>query len=195
MQAQIGVVTAYPSVLWISPYAGQILYGDHFRITGAEFTSDDAWTIGAQAGLDLSPRYSVVGNFGWSKTNWKFKAEDGTALASGDVAIWLYDAGIQLQLPFGTGPRHVVTPLVQGGIGAIRFSTDDNDFGSKGQTNLAFNAGIGLDWQIRGIGIRLMAKDYISSFRWDDIASLNGNAVSAETSHNFALTAGLKIGF
>lgn len=195
MHAQVGVVTAYPSVFSIVPYAGYMVYGDHFKVTGAEFTNDNAWIIGAQAGLDFSPNFSVVGNFGWSKTNWEFEAEDGTDLASGDVGIWLYDANIQLKLPLGTGPGSVMTPFVQGGIGAIKFSTDANDFESKGETNVAFNAGIGLDWQFRGVGIRLMAKDYISSFRWDDIEVLNGNAISAETSHNFALTAGLKIGF
>lgn len=196
LQAQDGVVTGHPSVFSIVPYAGYMVYGDHFKVTGAEFSNDNSWIVGAQAGLDFSPNFSIVGNFGWSQTRWEFETEDGTDIASGDVGIWLYDANIQLKLPFGTGPGSVMTPFLQAGIGAIKFSTDDNDFESEGQSNIAFNAGIGLDWQFRGVGIRLMAKDYISSFSWDDIEDLDeGNAFSAETSHNFALTAGLKIGF
>ena len=188
-----------PSVFSLVPYAGYMVYGDHFELpSGAEFSNDNSWIVGAQASFDLSRNFSLVGNFGWSKTNWEFELDtgEGTEVAAGDVGIWLYDGSLQFRLPVTAG-MSTFAPFVQAGLGAIKFSTDDNDFDSSGQANIAYNVGVGADWQIMGVGVRLMAKDYISSFNWDDVADAQPANFDKDQpiSHNWALTAGLKFSF
>ena len=187
-----------PSVFTLVPYAGYMVYGDHFELPAdIEYTNDNSWIVGAQAGFDLSRNFSLVGNFGWSKTNWEFETDDpDIGTAAGDVGIWLYDGSVQLKLPFSAG-MSTFAPFVQAGLGAIKFSTDDNDFGSSGQTNIAYNVGLGADLSVGGLGLRLMAKDYISSFNWDDVADAQPSNFDKDQpiSHNWALTAGLKFSF
>lgn len=202
--AQESVVSGKPSVFSITPYVGYAKYGDHFEFTPpagtqVEFTNDDAAVFGVQAGFDFTRNFSLLGNFAYSNTHWEFETDGpGTnddEQDAGDVALWFYDANLQFKLPMFMGKTAFV-PFAQAGLGAIKFTADENDFGSKGQANMAYNVGLGADWQISGVGLRLMAKDYISSFEWDDISSLDeGNTFNATTSHNWVFSLGLKLGF
>jgi hypothetical protein len=64
---------------------------------------------------------------------------------------------------------------------------------SRTATNAAFNAGVGADIPLaQNIGLRLVARDYIGKFDFNEAASID---VDAKTSHNVALAAGLKLGF
>jgi opacity protein-like surface antigen len=95
-----------------------------------------------------------------------------------------------------------IAPFAQAGLGAIKFSPDQgselNDF-KKGQTNIAYHVGLGVDFQVRKlIGIRVMAKDYITSLAYDDLRT-TAETVTRDTkntvSNNVALSAGLNFGF
>jgi len=195
--AQESVVSGKPSVFQITPYVGYAKYGDHFELpSGFEFTNDDAAVFGVQAGFDFTRNLSLLGNFGYSNTHWEFEQDNpSTEIAAGDVALWLYDADLQLKFPMFMG-KSAFSPFAQAGIGAIKFTAEEDDFGSSGQTNVAYNVGLGADWQVSGVGLRLMAKDYISSFEWDDFSDLDaGNTFKATTSHNWVFSLGLKLGF
>ena len=181
-----------PSVFTLTPYAGYVIYGEHFELPGdVKYTNDNSWVVGAQAGFDLSRNFSLVGNFGWSKTNWEFEFDGGAETSAGDVGIWLYDGNVQFRLPVTAG-MSTFAPFVQAGVGAIKFSVDNNDIESDGATNIAYNVGLGADFSVGGLGLRLMAKDYISSFAWDELEDTD---IDDKLSHNFALTAGLKFSF
>jgi hypothetical protein len=198
LAAQSSVVTGQPSVFSVTPYVGYMAYGDHFETpAGMEFTNDNAALYGVQVGIDMSPNFSLVGNFGYSKTNWEFELGSGPGeSAAGDVGIWLYDGNLQFKLPFAAGAG-TFSPFAQAGVGAIKFSTEQDDFNSDGATNVAFNAGLGADFSVGALGLRFMAKDYISSFKWDEFRTANdpNDLRDAGTSHNFAFTLGLKLGF
>ena len=85
-----------------------------------------------------------------------------------------------------------ITPFVQIGAGAMKYDIDVAGL-NRSATNLAFNAGLGLDVPLsRNIGVRLAAKDYIGKFDFDEATTLD---YEAKTSHNVALSAGLKLGF
>ena len=78
LAAQSSVVTGQPSVFSLTPYVGYVAYGDHFESTGgAEFTNDNAAIYGVQLGVDMTPNLSLVGNFGYSRTNWEFEFPGG----------------------------------------------------------------------------------------------------------------------
>ena len=85
-----------------------------------------------------------------------------------------------------------IAPFVQVGAGAMSYDVQVAGVSRKA-TNLAFNAGLGADVPLaQNIGLRLFAKDYIGKF---DINEATGVDYEAETSHNIALSAGLKLSF
>jgi hypothetical protein len=197
LAAQRSVVTGQPSVFSLTPYVGYIAYGDHFESTGgAEFTNDNGAIYGVQLGIDMTPNLALIGNLGYSRTNWEFEFPGGGEQPSGDVGVWLYDGNLQLKFPFAAGAG-TFSPFAQAGVGAIRFTADRDDFNADGTTNVAFNAGLGADFNVGALGLRFMVKDYISSFEWDEFETANdpNDLQNAETSHNFAFTLGLKLGF
>ena len=205
--AQESVVTRRPSVFHITPYIGYMAYGDHFEFTdGTEYTNDNAPIYGGQLGLDISRYTSIVANFGYSKTAFEFERDvAGTAndfeTRIDGVGVFVYDANLHLKAPILMGMT-AVSPFVQGGVGAIKFSEDRDDIRGSGATNIAYNVGLGADFQVAGIGVRAMAKDYMSSFDWPDLKSSPTGSTNnfqglgdKSISHNWAFSLGLKIGF
>ena len=60
-------------------------------------------------------------------------------------------------------------------------------------TNVAYNVGAGADVAIAPrLGLQLMVKDYIGKFDAQEAAGIN---VDTKTTHNVALSAGLRLGF
>jgi opacity protein-like surface antigen len=196
LAAQSSVVTGEPSVFSLTPYVGYVAFGDHFETPdGAEFTNDNGAIYGVQLGIDMTPNLALVGNFGYSRTHWEFEFGPGERPA-GDVGVWLYDGNLQLKFPFAAGAG-TFSPFAQAGVGAMKFTADRNDFDAEGTTNVAFNAGLGADFNVGALGLRLMVKDYISSFKWEEFSDADSarELRDAGTSHNFAFTLGLKLGF
>jgi hypothetical protein len=197
LAAQSSVVTGQPSVFSLTPYVGYVAYGDHFETAnGAEFTNDNSALYGVQLGIDMTPNLALVGNFGYSRTNWEFEFAGPGETFAGDVGVWLYDGNLQLKFPFAAGAG-TFSPFLQAGLGAIKFTADRDDFQADGTSNIAYNAGLGADFNVGALGLRLMVKDYISSFKWDEFRNANdpNDLQDAETSHNYAFTLGLKLGF
>jgi opacity protein-like surface antigen len=103
----------------------------------------------------------------------------------------MYDAGLQLSAPAGFGQR-AITPFVQVGAGGMKYDVDVAGI-KRSASNVAFNAGVGVDVPLaQNLGIRLFAKDYIGKF---DVKEAAGIDYDAKTSHNIALSAGLKLQF
>ena len=202
------VVTRGHGSVYLQPYAGYGIFGE--LTEGRQLTLDDAPIYGAQLGYSFSPNFSIVGNVGYSQTNFEYENAGVGGVdeqVGGDVDLLLYDANLQFRLPFVANKvGSTIAPFGQIGAGAMKFSPDQgnelNDL-KKGTTNVAFNAGVGVDIQIRkSVGLRLMAKDYITSLAFDDFRS-TANAIEQDVeddanttiSNNIALTLGLNIGF
>jgi opacity protein-like surface antigen len=190
-------VTAGHGSFYVGPYAGYMIFGDLYETSSnVEFSNEDGGLYGAQAGFSVSPNFSILGNLAYSKS--KFTLENlpgGTQNVSGDIGTWLYDADLQFRLPFQQQGSWIA-PFVQVGAGAIRYSSDYNNFNSKSQTNVAFNGGIGADFQwSNGVGIRLLAKDYVTSLKWSNDNTIGSDVVKGQTAHNWGITAGLNFGF
>ena len=190
-------VTSGHGSFYVGPYAGYMFFGDLYKGTNnVDYKNEDGGFYGAQAGFSISPNVSILGNLGYSKT--KFTLENvpgGTQNVSGDIGSWLYDADLQFRLPFEQKDSWIA-PFVQLGAGAIRYTQNYKDFNSKAQTNVAFNGGIGADFQWKNnVGIRLMAKDYVTSLKWSNDNTITTDVAKGQTAHNWAITAGLNIGF
>jgi hypothetical protein len=193
--AQQSSFSTKPAVFTIAPYVGYMNFGDYFESSNnVEFSNENGALYGAQAQLDLGRYVSLLGNFGYSSSKFTFENYFGAGqdLNVSDVGVWLYDGGIQLRMPLSREATTGISPFVQAGAGAVRYSSDSDDIASQSSTNAAFNFGGGVDWQIGKLGIRLMAKDYVTSLDWNDFGNVE---LQDKKAHNLAFTAGFKIGF
>lgn len=181
--------TPAPSV---SPYAGYMMFGDIIDgPLGTSLSSSSGSVFGVQANLPLGPTVSVVGNVGYSEPNLRFGVPILGGINFGKSQVWMYDGGLQLSAPSLPGSR-TISPFVQVGAGGMSYNVQVAGISRKA-SNLAFNAGVGADIPLaQNIGLRLFAKDYIGKF---DINEAAGIDYQAKTSHNIALSAGLKLQF
>ena len=195
-------VTGRQSTFSITPYAGYMFFGDLGDVSAnTDLTQDDAFMFGAQAKIRMTSRWAVYGNAAYSKTNFQVEPEDGGAPTdvSGDIGYFLGDVGLQYSLPV-TFRGGNVAPFIQGGIGAVKYSPDVDDLNADGTTNVAFNAGVGLDVNAGPVGLQLMLKDYVTSLDWREVSEVvdnqeDGDFDSSKVANNLALTLGVRINF
>jgi len=176
----------------ISPYAGYMMFGDIVDgPLGTTLTSSNGSVFGVQGNLPLGSTLSIVGNVAYSEPDLKFGVPILGGITFGKSQVWIYDAGLQLSAPTLRGQRSI-TPFAQIGAGGMRYDVTVAGINRKA-SNLAFNAGVGADVPLaQNLGLRLFAKDYIGKF---DINEAAGVDYEAKTSHNIALSAGLKLQF
>jgi len=176
--------------LSLTPYAGYMFSGSILDGPLGTRLSNAAGTVyGAQLGINLTDNIAVIGNVARTSSSLEVGIPFLGGLSFGNSSMWLYDAGLQLSLPAGALP---IAPFVQVGAGAINHDVSSGSINVK-STNVAYNAGIGADLSLgRNFGVRLMAKDYIGRFDVEEATEL---PVEGKLAHNWALSAGLKIGF
>ena len=201
MAAPVGAqepVTSGHGSFYVGPYVGYMLWGEFWDFGTGEQTMDDGVAFGAQAGWSFTPNISLLGNFLWSEAGWAFDP-DGSGpdqQYQADLGIWLYDANLQFRLPFGQSSGWIA-PFAQVGAGAIKWTAETDDFNSESETNFAFNVGVGGDFQfMERVGLRIMAKDYITSTAWKDVGEVDlDDNVDGNVAHNWLISLGLNFGF
>jgi hypothetical protein len=182
--------SGHGKVLQVSPYAGYIRFGDYFEgPVGSTVSNANAPIYGGQLGLRVAPNVSLVGNVAYSKADVEVDVPLLGGLNVGRSSVLLYDAGVQLDVPTGSLP---IAPFVQAGVGAIRYDIEQSFLDAQA-SNLAANVGVGADLALgRSVALRLMAKDYIGRFDFDEASSFD---VRGRTAHSWAFTAGLRLDF
>jgi opacity protein-like surface antigen len=84
-----------------------------------------------------------------------------------------------------------IRPFVQAGAGAMRQELRVDPVATHA-TNFAYNVGGGVDVALAPrMGLQLMAKDYIGKFDAREATTID---VNTRTTHNWALSAGLRLG-
>jgi hypothetical protein len=181
------------SLMSVTPYAGYMSFGDFVRgPLGTSLSMKSGVVYGAQLAMQITPTVALVGNVAHSSTSLQAGVPFLNGLDVGSASMWLYDGGLQLDIPTG-GSQLPVRPFVQVGAGAVRYQLAPADFLKTDATNFAFNAGVGFDYRMsNAVGLRLAAKDYMGKFDMREATTLN---VNTPMSHNWAFTAGLRIGF
>ncbi|MEJ7760637.1 MAG: outer membrane beta-barrel protein [Gemmatimonadaceae bacterium] len=176
----------------ISPYAGYMRFdGVADGPLNSNLTTASAPIYGAQINFPLGRTISILGNVAYSEPDLRAGIPVLGNVSVGKSNVLLYDAGLQFSAPAGFAERSII-PFLQLGAGAMKYDIDVAGF-SRSATNLAFNAGIGVDVPLgRNIGLRLAAKDYIGKFDFAEATTID---YDPKTSHNVALSAGLKLGF
>lgn len=180
-------------VLHVSPYVGYMIFGDYLKgPVGTSLSNAPGPVYGAQAGLSLAPNLSLVGNLGYSSTDIKVGVPILGGLSVGHSSLLLYDADLEYDLGTSKTSGAAFTPFVQAGAGAMRYTIDESIL-TTNATNFAGNVGVGADFTVgRGMALRVLAKDYIGKFNFQDATGLG---ITGETAHNFAFTAGLRFDF
>ncbi len=174
----------------ITPYAGYMKFGNLISgPLGTSVRNAGAAVYGAEATLGLTNAIALVGNVAYSQPGLEIGAPLIGGVSIGRSTVLLYDAALRLRVPVGTGLP--ISPFVQGGAGAVRQSFDLGP-ASTHSTNFAYNVGAGADVAIgRRLGLQLMVKDYIGKF---DVQEATELGVDTKTTHNFAVSAGLRLG-
>jgi hypothetical protein len=176
-----------------TPYVGFMFFGDYLSgPLGTSVTNAPAPVIGAQLGMKLSPNLSLIGNVATASSDIQagIPILGGVSLAQSRVQ--LFDAGLELALPLTTMAGTAMTPFIQAGAGAMRYDITQS-FITTSSTNFAANVGIGADVSVgRGVGLRVMAKDYIGQF---DMQQATFVDLATNTTQSFAFSAGVRFSF
>lgn len=175
----------------ITPYAGYMKFGSLVSgPLGTSIRNAGAAVYGAEATLGLTSGIALVGNVGYAQPGLEIGAPLIGGVSVGRSSVLLYDAALRLRLPITAGLP--ISPFVQGGAGAMRQSFDIGPASTRA-TNFAYNVGAGADVAIAPrLGLQLMVKDYIGKFDAREATALN---VNTKTTHTWAASAGLRLGF
>lgn len=181
--------TRRPSV-GITPYVGYMSFGNLVSgPLGSELTTGTGAVYGGQLTLPLTRGVAVYGNVAYSNPGLEVGVPVLGGVSVGESSVLMYDGGLQLSAPLG---NNRLVPFVQAGIGGMRYSFDLSPVHATA-TNMSYNIGVGADVPLgSSLGIRLMAKDYIGKFDAQDIAGIN---IDTRTTHNFAASIGVTLGF
>jgi hypothetical protein len=174
----------------LTPYAGYIKFGSLVSGPfGTNLRNAGSAVYGAEAQLGLGRAIALVGNVAYSQPNLELGAPLIGGVSVGRSSVLLYDAALRLRVPVTAGLP--ISPFVQGGAGAVRQSFDVGP-ASTHATNFAYNVGAGADIGLGSrLGLQLMVKDYIGKFDAREATSIN---VDTKTSHNWAVSAGVRLG-
>ncbi len=175
----------------ITPYAGYLVTGQwHDGPLGTSIGTANTPMVGAQLAVPLVPGLSLTGNVGYASGDVRVGLPIIGGVNVGTNNLWVYDAGLELGGLSRGGSG--IAPFVQGGVGGMTHNLRSS-FVSLQSTNLAYIAGVGVDVGVtRHLALRVQARDYMGRFDTEEAIGLGSRG---DLSHNWALSAGLKLAF
>ena len=176
-----------------TPYAGVIIFGDYLSgPLGTSVTNAPATIIGAQLGMKVTPNISIIGNVATASSDIQAGIPILGGVSIAQSTVQMFDAGLQLELPITSLSGFQFSPILQAGAGAMRYAITES-FITTNSTNFAANVAAGADISVgRGVGVRLMAKDYIGNFDMQQATYIDAQT---NTTNSFAFSAGLRFSF
>lgn len=192
-EAQSVVTPRAGQLFELSPYAGYMKFGKLVSgPLGTSITGAAGPIYGAQLGVNLTKNVAIIGNVAHASGDLQIGLPFFGGISVGNSSAWLYDGGLQLSAPLGTATALPLTPFVQLGAGAMRYTVGAEGINTTA-TNVAYNAGVGADMALGSmVSLRVMAKDYVGKF---DTQQATGLSFGNTTANNWALSAGLKLKF
>jgi hypothetical protein len=186
--------SASRTLVEVTPYAGYLVTGNLVDgPLGTSISGGSGPLFGAQLAMPIASGVALVGNLGYASGDLRVGIPIVGGVNVGSTKNLLYDGGVQLSAPAISRGGRALMPFAQIGVGAIRKELSVSGLQTQA-TSLTYNAGVGADLAIApGFGVRLGAKDYIGKFDFKEATGLDIG--SGKTTHNWALTAGVRFGF
>jgi len=188
-----GSVSGSITQFHVMPYVGYMVFGNILNgPLGTSLSNKPGALYGAQLGISIMPNLSLLGNIGTTSSSMQVGLPILGGVSVGSSSMVMYDADLEYDFA-NPSSKSTLTPFVQAGIGAMNYSVDAADVINTHATNVAYNVGVGADFSVgKGVALRLLAKDYIGKFDFQDAT---GFGINGSTAHNFGLTAGLRFDF
>jgi opacity protein-like surface antigen len=189
LAAPLQAQSARPGSFGITPYAGYMKFGNLVDgPLGTSVRGAAGPVYGAEATVGITRGLALVGNLAYASSDLEVGLPVVGGLSFGKSSALLYDAALRLRVPSGTGG---ISPFVQAGAGAMRQEIEVASISTR-STNFAYNVGAGVEIPLGSrLGLQLMAKDYIGKF---DAREATAVDVDTETTHNWTLSAGVRLG-
>lgn len=189
LAAPLEAQSGRPGSFSITPYAGYMKFGNLVDgPLGTSIRGAAGPVYGAEATLGITPGLALVGNVAYASSDLEVGVPVIGGLSFGKSSALLYDAALRLGVPLGTGG---IRPFVQAGAGAMRQEIEVAPIATKA-TNFAYNVGAGVEVPLGPrLGLQVMAKDYIGKFDAKEATAID---VNTETTHNWTLSAGVRLG-
>lgn len=175
----------------LTPYAGYLVTGAWYKgPLGTNLSTSNSPMVGLQGSARVVHGLSLVGNVAYASGDLQVGVPIIGGVTIGSAKTWLYDVGLELG---GANAGAVgVAPFVQGGVGGMTSHITKSVLNVHA-TNLAYTGAIGVDVGFtRSLGLRIQAKDWIGRFNSDDAIGVH---VKSDLTHNFALSAGMRVAF
>ncbi len=191
--APLHAQSASATALQLTPYAGYMIFGNFLNgPLGTSVSNAPGLMYGTQIGLRIAPNVSLIGNVAESNSNLQIGVPFLGGVNVGSSQVTMYDAGLEFDLPRSAQAGLPLNLFLQAGAGGMHYAISDSYVNTKA-TNFAGNFGGGADVTLgRGLALRLMAKDYVGKFNFQDATGFN---INGNTTHNWALNAGLRFDF
>jgi hypothetical protein len=192
MTAPLSAQQGEPSIR-LTPYAGYMSFGSLVSgPLGSRLTNGGGAVYGGQLTVPVTRSIGLYGNVAYSRPGLEVGVPILGGVSVGDGSVLMYDGGIQLSAPLKNTVGKPIVPFIQAGVGGMRYSFDLSPV-HLSTTNIAYNVGVGADVPLGStLGVRVMAKDYIGKL---DASELAGFDVSTRTTHNWAFSVGVTLGF
>lgn len=193
--AQVAAAPAGVKSMQVTPYAGYMVFGNMVDgPLGTSLRSSAGPLYGAQVGMTLTPGLSLIGNVAYASSDLSLGVPILGGVDVGTSKALIADAGLQLDLPAPRTTGLAIMPFLQAGVGGIRYDISVADIVNPRTQSLAGNIGIGADMKLgESVALSFLAKDYIAKFDMREAVGFEAGEV--KTSHNWAITAGLKLAF
>jgi hypothetical protein len=188
----------------------QATIGGGLLTSGAYFTgpgdlaldNSDAFAGMVQVIVPVNRSFGLVAGGAYARPDWRLSGVPvfGTIGVDG-ASLWFADAGVRGQLPLSRGPGQGAATsgpvaFAQVGAGLAHYALTTAVLGravDESATNFAVALGAGIGVPLGGrIGLELMAKDYIVSFK--SVRDLAALGVEGRRAHTLLVTASARVG-
>jgi opacity protein-like surface antigen len=174
---------------------GYLTSGDYFTGPGStSLQTGDAAAVMLQVGLRVHRSFDVVIAGAYAQPDWRLGGVPllGSVSLPG-ASLWFGDAALRGRLPLNQSSRPV-SLLAQVGAGLARYAVGTSVLGNRidaSATNFAFVLGAGVQASLaRRVGLELLAKDYIASFK--SVRDLEALGVEGQRAHTILLAASVR---
>jgi hypothetical protein len=175
---------------------GYLSSGDYFTGPGStSLANSDAAAVMLQVGIRLHRSFDLVLAGAHAQPEWRL---DGVPLIGGvslpGARLWFGDAALRGRLPLNDLPRPV-SLFAQLGAGVAHYAVGTTLLGNRidaNATNFAVALGAGLQAPLaQRLGIELLAKDYIASFK--SVRDLEEFGIEGRRAHTLLLVASIRL--